>query len=120
MHDVVIVGAGIVGLAHALAAARRGKTVLVIDQDGRANGASIRNFGFVTITGQERGRVWDLARRSAATWREIAGPAGIQIEQEGLLLVAQRSEARALIEAFMETEMSEGCTIVSETEARRH
>lgn len=109
MHDVIIVGAGIVGLAHALAAARRGKRVLVIDRDAHANGASIRNFGFVTVTGQERGRVWDLARRSAAVWREVAGPAGIRIEQEGLLLVAQRPEAAAVVDAFLATEMGDGC-----------
>jgi FAD dependent oxidoreductase TIGR03364 len=109
MHDVIVVGAGIVGLAHALAAAKRGKRVLVIDRDAQANGASIRNFGFVTVTGQERGRVWDLAQRSAATWREIAEPAGILIEQEGLLLVAQRPEAADVIDAFLATEMGEGC-----------
>ncbi|CAN5239255.1 TIGR03364 family FAD-dependent oxidoreductase [soil metagenome] len=116
MHDVIVVGAGIVGLAHALAAARRGKRVLVIDRDAQANGASIRNFGFVTVTGQERGRVWDLARRSAKTWRQIAGPAGIRIEQEGFLLVAQRAEADALIEAFLATEMGEGCERLSADE----
>lgn len=109
MHDVIVVGAGIVGLAHALAAARRGRRVLVVDRDARANGASIRNFGFVTVTGQERGRVWELARRSAAIWREVAGPAGIRVEQEGLLVVAQRAEAGRVLDAFMETEMAEGC-----------
>ena len=109
-HDLIVVGAGIVGLAHALAAARRGKRVLVLDRDAQANGASIRNFGFVTVTGQERGRVWDLASRSAAIWREIAGPAGIAIEQEGLLLVAQRAEAVAVIDSFLATEMGAECT----------
>lgn len=104
-HDLIIVGAGIVGLAHALAAARRGKRVLVLDREAQANGASIRNFGFVTVTGQERGYVWNLAARSAAIWREIAGPAGIAIEQNGLLLVAQRPEAVAVIDAFLATEM---------------
>lgn len=113
MHDVIVVGAGIVGLAHALAAARRGKRVLVIDRDARANGASVRNFGFVTVTGQARGRTWDLARRSAAIWRAVAGPAGIRIEQEGLLLVAQRREAAAVIDAFLATEMGEACTRLS-------
>lgn len=108
-HDLIVVGAGIVGLAHALAAARRGKRVLVLDRDAQANGASIRNFGFVTVTGQERGRVWELAMRSAAIWREIAGPARIAIEQEGLLLVAQRPAAEAVIDAFLETEMGRGC-----------
>lgn len=109
-HDLIVVGAGIVGLAHALAAARRGLRVLVIDRDAQANGASIRNFGFVTVTGQERGEVWALARRSATIWREVAGAAGIAIEQEGLLLVAQRPEAVQVIDAFLETEMGRGCT----------
>lgn len=110
MTDLIVVGAGIVGLAHALAAARRGKRVLVLDRDARANGASVRNFGFVTVTGQERGRVWQRARRSAEVWREIAGPAGITVEQEGLLVVAQRAEAGAVLDAFMATDMAEGCT----------
>ncbi|TAJ70214.1 MAG: TIGR03364 family FAD-dependent oxidoreductase [Phenylobacterium sp.] len=108
--DLIVVGAGIVGLAHALAAARRGKRVLVLDRDAQANGASIRNFGFVTVTGQERGRVWDLAARSAAIWRDVAGSAGVAIEQQGLLLVAQRPEAVAVIDAFLATEMGAACT----------
>jgi FAD dependent oxidoreductase TIGR03364 len=112
-HDVIVVGGGIVGLAHALAAARRGKKVLVLDRDAQANGASIRNFGFVTVTGQEHGRVWTLAKRSALIWRDVAAAAGIAIEQEGLLLVAQRPEAMAVIEAFLATDMGEGCQALS-------
>ena len=50
--DLAVVGAGIVGLACALAAAKRGKRVVVLDRDAQANGASVRNFGFITITGQ--------------------------------------------------------------------
>ena len=41
-----------------LAAARRGKRVVVIDRDAQANGASVRNFGFITVTGQARGEMW--------------------------------------------------------------
>lgn len=118
MHDVIVVGAGIVGLAHALAAARRGRRVLVLDRDAQANGASIRNFGFVTVTGQKRGRVWDLARRSAAIWREVAGPAGIRIEQEGLLLVVQRPEAVAVLDAFLATEMGNACQRLTGAQAQ--
>lgn len=120
MHDVIVVGAGIVGLAHALAAARRGKRVLVIDRDAQANGASIRNFGFITVTGQERGQVWDLARRSAQTWREVAGPAGIRIEQQGFLLVSQREEAKAVVDAFLATEMGDGCARLNADEVAAH
>ena len=115
-HDVIVVGGGIVGLAHALAAARRGKKILVLDRDAQANGASIRNFGFVTVTGQERGRVWNLAKRSAAIWRDVAASAGIAIEQEGLLLVAQRPEAMDVVEAFLATDMGEGCQALTATD----
>jgi FAD dependent oxidoreductase TIGR03364 len=107
--DMAIVGAGIVGLAHALAAARLGLKVGVFDRDAQPNGASIRNFGFVTVTGQERGQVWQRAHRSRDVWLEIAGPAGIAVEQRGLAMVARRPEARSLIEAFLTTEMAEGC-----------
>lgn len=107
--DLAVVGAGVLGLAHALAAARLGKRVVVIDRDAQANGASVRNFGFVTVTGQERGPVWRRARRSAQLWNEIAGPAGIDVLQRGLTMVARRPEAKAVLEAFLETEMAEGC-----------
>ena len=107
--DVAIVGAGIVGLAHALAASRRGLRVIVLDRDAQANGASVRNFGFVTVTGQEQGAVWRRARRSRAIWAEVAGPAGIAIEQQGLLMVAQRPEAEAVLDAFLRTDMAEDC-----------
>ncbi len=107
--DLAVVGAGIVGLAHALAAARLGKRVVVVDRDAQANGASVRNFGFVTVTGQARGQVWRRARRSAQVWDEVAGPAGIAVLQRGLTMVARRPEAQAVLEAFLETEMAEGC-----------
>ncbi len=108
-YDVAIVGAGIVGLAHALAAVREGRRVIVIDRDAQANGASIRNFGFVTVTGQEPGAVWRRARRSRDIWLEVAGPAGIAIEHRGLAMVAQRPEARLVCEAFLATDMAAGC-----------
>ena len=107
--DVAVVGAGIVGLAHALAAAKAGKRVVVIDRDPRANGASIRNFGFITVTGQDRGESWTLARRTRDVWAEIAPQAGIAIEQKGLIVTLRHAESVAVAEAFLATEMGEGC-----------
>jgi hypothetical protein len=80
-----IVGAGICGLAHALAAARRGKRVVVVDRDRQANGASIRNFGFITITGQQAGECRRRARRSREVWAEVADAAGIPCCSAGSL-----------------------------------
>ncbi|WP_050854872.1 FAD-dependent oxidoreductase, partial [Bordetella pertussis] len=54
-YDVVVVGAGMLGIAHAWAAARRGLSVAVVERSQRAHGATIRNFGQVLVTGQAPG-----------------------------------------------------------------
>jgi FAD dependent oxidoreductase TIGR03364 len=118
-YDVAIVGAGIVGLAHALAAARRGMRVVVVDRDARAVGASIRNFGFVTVTGQQSGATWARAMRSRDVWDEIAAPAEIPIVHSGLLVVARRPEALGVLEAFRATPMGRDCELSTSHEARR-
>ena len=116
--DLAVVGSGIVGLAHAYVAARAGRRVVVIDRDPRANGASIRNFGFITVTGQARGDSWRLARRTRDVWAEVAPAAGIRVEQTGLLLTARSPEAVTVIEAFLATEMGDGCGWLSAAQFR--
>ncbi len=120
VFDLAIVGAGIVGLAHALAAARLGWRVVVVDRDAQANGASIRNFGFITVSGQAAGPVWARARRSRDVWREVAGPAGIAVHQTGLAMVARRAEAADVLHAFLATEMGAGCTWLDPATAASH
>jgi len=115
-YDLAVVGAGICGLAHALAAARRGKRVVVIDRDAQANGASVRNFGFITVTGQQAGDGWRRALRSRDVWAEIAPQAGIEIVQRGLLVAARRPEALNVLEAFAATEMGAGCRLLARSE----
>lgn len=119
IFDLAVVGGGVLGLAHAYMAAEAGKRVAVIERDVRANGASIRNFGFITVTGQERGDSWRLARRTRDVWADIAPRAGIRIEQQGLYLTARSQEAVAVIEAFLATEMGEGCHLLPPEEFRR-
>src|SRR5258708_14817844 len=70
--DLIVVGAGIVGPAHALAASRRGLKVAVVERDTRAMSASVRNFGFVTVTGQADGDTRRRALRSREVWVEVA------------------------------------------------
>lgn len=111
--DLAVVGAGICGLAHALAAARRGLKVVVLERDAQANGASIRNFGFITVTGQQRGACWQRAMRSRDVWAELAPAAGIRVEHRGLAVAVRRSEAVAVIEAFRATEMGEHCELLT-------
>jgi FAD dependent oxidoreductase TIGR03364 len=89
----------------------------VIDRDTEAHGASVRNFGFITVTGQERGTSWARARRTCGIWEEVARQAGIPILQRGLWMTTRRPEAAAVLEAFVRTEMGEGCRILSRAEA---
>ncbi|MCB1777109.1 MAG: TIGR03364 family FAD-dependent oxidoreductase [Candidatus Competibacteraceae bacterium] len=116
-YDLAVVGAGIVGLAHALAAVKRGKRVVVIDRDARAVGASIRNFGFVTVTGQQAGQAWERAMRSREIWDEVAPAAGIPVIHRGLAVVARSPEALAVLEAFLATPMGKACRLLSAEDA---
>ncbi len=113
--DCLVVGAGILGLAHALTAAREGLRVGVIDRDAVAVGASVRNFGFITVTGQRAGITWRRARRARDVWAEIAPLAGITVLQRGLLVAARRKEALAVLEEFAAGSMGAGCRLVPTT-----
>ena len=110
--DCLIVGAGVIGLSHALAAARHGLRVAVLDRDARAAGASVRNFGFITVTGQPAGLTWRRARRARDVWAEVAPLAGITILQRGLLVCARRPEALACLEEFAANPMGEDCRLL--------
>jgi FAD dependent oxidoreductase TIGR03364 len=111
-YDLAVVGAGIVGLAHALVAARAGLSVIVVERDARAVGASIRNFGFVTVTGQQAGLTWQRARRARDVWAEVASKAGIPVVHRGLLVAARRPEAAAVLEEFAAGPIGEGCRML--------
>jgi FAD dependent oxidoreductase TIGR03364 len=117
-YDLAVVGAGIVGLAHALAAVRRGLSVVILDRDQRANGASVRNFGFITVTGQQAGACWARAKRSRDVWAEIAPQAGIAITQRGLAVAVRYPESEPVLEAFLDTGMGEACALLTPAEAR--
>ena len=117
-YDLAVTGAGIVGLAHALAGLRQGLRVAVIDREARAAGASVRNFGFVTVTGQQEGLVWRRAMRSRMVWGQIAPVAGIAVHQRGLLMVARRPAAMDVLEDFAAGPMGAECRLLGQTALR--
>jgi FAD dependent oxidoreductase TIGR03364 len=102
--DLVVVGAGIVGLACALVAVEQGLSVQVVEREPFCTGASVRNFGFVTVTGQGSGASWRRARRSRDIWAHLAPQAGIAVEHTGLYVLAQRSEAESVLRELLLTE----------------
>ncbi|MGD0119155.1 MAG: FAD-dependent oxidoreductase, partial [Candidatus Binatus sp.] len=85
--DVAIVGAGIVGLAHAYFAAKRGRSVVVFERTPRAQGASVRNFGMIWPIGQKAGVVHQTATRSRQIWNEILDAAALPYRPTGSLHV---------------------------------
>jgi FAD dependent oxidoreductase TIGR03364 len=116
--DLLVVGAGIVGLAHAYTAAQRGLKVCVVERDAACIGASIRNFGFITITGQAPGDTWRRAMHAREVWQQIAPYAGIDIVHRHLWLAAYRPEAHDVLEAFMRTPMGEACELLDAADAQ--
>jgi D-hydroxyproline dehydrogenase subunit beta len=96
--DVAIVGAGIVGLAHALAARERGLSVVVLERDSRAVGASVRNFGHVFVGGQADGADFDLALASRERWLRLAARSGMPLVAAGSLVLARAEDEMAVLE----------------------
>jgi len=117
--DLAVIGAGIVGLGCALAAAKRGKRVVVIDRDAQANGASVRNFGLITVSGQERGAMWRRARRSCEIWTDVSAAAAIPVLHRGLVLPVRRRESADVLQAFLRTEMGAECDLFDPDEVKR-
>lgn len=104
MLDVAIVGAGIVGLAHAYHFAKRGDRVRVYERSPRAQGASIRNFGMLWPIGQPKGERAELAMRSAEIWREVLDASRIWSDPCGSLHLAYEEDEEAVAQEFVSTE----------------
>lgn len=98
--DLLIVGAGILGLAHAWAGAKRGLKVKVFERSHTPLGASIRNFGQALVGGQAPGPMLDLARQAHGLWADLGQAAGLSLKRQGSLLFARTEAEEALLEAF--------------------
>ena len=109
--DVAVVGAGIVGLAHAWRAAARGLKVVVCDRTSVPSGASIRNFGMVWPIGQPFGRAHALAMRSRESWLEVASDADIWVKECGSLHLAHRDDEWAVLNDFRDLAGREGVEV---------
>ena len=114
--DVAVVGAGILGLAHAWAAARAGARVVLFERSPRAQGASIRNFGMVWPIGQWPRERYEIALRSRQRWLELSQSAGIWVEPCGSLHLAYADDELAVLEEFVAGKTHD-CQLLSPAEA---
>ncbi len=101
MERVVVVGGGVLGTMHAVAARRRGLGVLHIEREPEARGASVRNFGLIWVSGRAPGPELSLALRARAGWEELAADVpGLGFRPNGSLTLASDDvELRLLKEA---------------------
>ena len=100
--NVAIVGAGILGLAHAYLAARAGKSVVVFEKNPRAMGASVRNFGMVWPVGQPAGEMLEIAMRSRRLWLQVLREAKQPYRDTGSLHVTYREDEARVAREFSE------------------
>lgn len=119
--DVAVVGGGIVGLAFAWEAARRGKSVVLFDRSERPHGASVRNFGMVWPIGQPLGKAYSRAIRSRERWLELRDRAGLWVEECGSLHLAHADDEDAVLREFADHAGSFGidCTYLAAPEVAR-
>lgn len=68
--QVTIIGAGILGTAHAWHAVRRGHHVVHLEREPEPRGATVRNFGLVWVSGRSSAEL-DASLRSRALWEQI-------------------------------------------------
>ncbi|HEV2171216.1 MAG TPA: FAD-dependent oxidoreductase, partial [Candidatus Binatus sp.] len=99
---MAIVGAGILGLAHAYFAAKRGRSVVVFERTARAQGASVRNFGMIWPIGQRAGIVHQTAMRSRQIWQEFLDAARLPYRPTGSLHVVYHQDEAEVAREFVE------------------
>ncbi|MFF8576278.1 NAD(P)/FAD-dependent oxidoreductase [Streptomyces sp. NPDC015408] len=113
--DVVVVGAGMVGAACALYAAREGLDVIVVDRGHVAGGTTGAGEGNLLVSDKEPGPELDLALLSARLWTALAGELGREVEYEpkGGVVVAGTPEALTGLETFAAGQRAAGVEAVS-------
>src|SRR5688572_2262106 len=116
--DIAIVGAGIVGLAHAYMSLRKGYKVVLFDREQFSVGASIRNFGLLWTIGQEPGFGLERALRGRKHWQDVAKGAGLWINNNGSLHVVYNEDELTVLEEFLQLyrDSSYQCTLMKATE----
>jgi D-hydroxyproline dehydrogenase subunit beta len=113
--QLAVVGGGILGLAHAYLAAKRGLSVVMFERGIRASGASVRNFGTIWPIGQPAGEMHQLALRSRALWLEMLHETGLPYLPTGSLHLAYRQDELDVLDEFtsLAPDLGYACTLLS-------
>ncbi len=89
--DVAIAGGGIVGCACALACAKQGFRVVLVERDALGSGATAAGMGHVVVMDDSEAQ-FALTRYSRQLWRELKLPAAAEYVEAGTLWIAADGE----------------------------
>ncbi|WP_037618174.1 NAD(P)/FAD-dependent oxidoreductase [Streptomyces aureus] len=108
--DVVVVGAGMVGAACALYAAREGFDVTVVDRGPVAGGTTGAGEGNLLVSDKAPGPELDLALLSGRLWADLAEEyaQAVEYEAKGGVVVASTPEGLSALETFAEGQRAAG------------
>jgi D-hydroxyproline dehydrogenase subunit beta len=118
--DVVVVGAGVIGAACALAAAERGLSVTVVDRGPIAGGTTGAGEGNLLVSDKAPGPELDLALYSLRHWTALAADlgdrlglpgGGFEFEPKGGLIVARRPASLATVTGLAEGQRRAGVQV---------
>ncbi|WNO70400.1 FAD-binding oxidoreductase [Streptomyces sp. AM8-1-1] len=109
-HDVVVIGAGVVGAACAYYASRAGLRVAVVDRGPVAGGTTGAGEGNLLVSDKAAGPELELALLSVRLWRELAAvlPASVEYEPKGGVVVAPDEAALGALRRFAEEQRAAG------------
>ena len=113
-HDVVVIGAGIVGAACCYYLARAGLRVAVVERGAVAAGTTGAGEGNILVSDKEPGPELELAQLSVRLWRQLADELGpdAELEPKGGLVVAAGPEERRLLDEFAATQAAAGVEVL--------
>jgi glycine/D-amino acid oxidase-like deaminating enzyme len=120
--EVVVVGAGIVGAACALAVARAGVPVTVLDRGAVGGATSSAGEGNLLVSDKPAGPELDLARHSLGHWEEVAGylgeltgrpGGGFELDHKGGLVVAALPQTLAALGEIAQGQRAAGVEAVT-------
>lgn len=101
--DVIIVGAGALGIFHAYYSLKAGKTVLLLEKNKRAQEATVRNFGQVVPSGHTPESEWHhYGRVTTALYKEIQEEFNIGIRNNGSCYIAGTDSEMAVLEEMQQ------------------
>lgn len=100
--DLIVVGAGILGLSAAIQAAEQGLAVCILEKDATPIGATRRNFGMVgtSILAHPESKWRDYAQQTVAFYEGIQAKQEISFKKSQGLFIANTAQEATVLQEF--------------------